>query len=62
MTDAYPTEHWRTLDAPFTADGWQPTPGTCSRCGQPAWRGQHIWWHQDQPCPSRGRPAAFLPD
>jgi hypothetical protein len=54
---------WRALDAPFTPDDdWQPVPGTCSRCGQPAYLGISRWWHLGAVCPSRGRAADFLPD
>ena len=60
---SYPADRWHALDAPFTplAD-WDPTPGTCSRCGQPVWLGEQRWWHKGDPCPSRGRTAEFLPD
>lgn len=54
---------WHALDAPFTPFGdWDPIPGTCSRCGQPAWLGERRWWHDGESCPSRGRPAEFVPD
>ncbi|MCX4750916.1 hypothetical protein OG455_41280 [Kitasatospora sp. NBC_01287] len=53
----------RALDAPFTPpDDWDPIPGTCTRCGQPAWLGETKWWHNAEPCQSRGRTADFLPD
>jgi hypothetical protein len=55
-------EYWRTLDAPFTEpDDWQPIPGTCSRCGQPAYLGTRRWWHLGTVCPPK-RPADFIPD
>jgi hypothetical protein len=54
---------WRAIDAPFALLGdWDPIPGRCSRCGQPAWLGESRWWHDGEPCPSRGRTAEFLPD
>ena len=53
----------RALDAPFTTpDEWDPIPGTCTRCGADAWLGERRWWHDKEPCPSRGMPAEFLPD
>jgi hypothetical protein len=55
-------DRWHALDAPFTTwDTWQPAPGTCSRCGQPAEQGTTRWWHLDTPCTDRGRPARFVP-
>lgn len=60
MTD--PCDRWRALDDPFGLDeDWQPIPGTCSRCGQPAALGTRRWWHLDAPCPARGRTATFIP-
>jgi hypothetical protein len=54
---------WHAIDAPFIPLGdWDPIPGTCSRCGERAWLGETRWWHVLQPCPSRGRPADFVPD
>lgn len=53
---------WRAIDAPFALNDWEPLPGRCSRCGQPAWLGERRWWHDGEPCPSRGRGAEFLPD
>lgn len=53
----------RALDAPFTPFyEWEPIPGRCSRCGQAAWLGERRWWHDKEPCPSRGLAADFLPD
>lgn len=56
-------DQWHALDAPFTTwERWQPVPGTCSRCHQSAEHGLTRWWHVGTPCPSRGRPADFVPD
>lgn len=54
----------RAVDAPFTTpDAWpDPIPGRCSRCGHDAWLGETHWWHDDTPCPARGRTAQFIPD
>ncbi|BFP50011.1 hypothetical protein KCMC57_63790 (plasmid) [Kitasatospora sp. CMC57] len=56
-------DHWHALDAPFTPyETWQPEPGTCSRCGRAAERGEHRWWHLGERCPGLGRLAAhFVP-
>lgn len=64
MTAPSSPEHWRALDAPFTPpDEWQPIPGTCTRCGQPAWLGERRWWHDGPPCPAGYRRGAeFQPD
>lgn len=54
---------WHAVDAPFTPlNDWDPIPGACSRCGQPARLGERRWWHDGAPCASRGRTAEFLPD
>jgi len=54
----------RALSAPFlTPVDFTPIPGTCSRCGGPAWLGERRWWHDDEPCRARyGQTAEFLPD
>jgi hypothetical protein len=47
-------DHWRALDAPFASpDAWNPIPGVCSRCGQPAWLGERRWWHDGPTCRAR---------
>lgn len=54
----------RAVDAPFLdpAD-WHPIPGRCSACGGPALLGETRWWHENEPCPRRGKALAdFLPD
>lgn len=57
------TEHdpHHAPDAPDD-DGWAPIPGTCSRCGQPAYLGVSRWWHLGPDCEPRGRQADFLPE
>ncbi|MCW7941677.1 hypothetical protein AAW14_06440 [Streptomyces hygroscopicus] len=56
-------DEWHAVDAPFTPlTDWDPIPGRCSRCGQPAWLGESRWWHDLAPCKDRGLPAEFLPD
>lgn len=52
---------WRALDAPFALNDWDPIPGTCSRCGRAAWLGETRWWHDLEPCASRGQGAEFVP-
>jgi hypothetical protein len=60
--DGRPEDEWRALDAPFMdPDEWDPIPGHCSRCGQPAYLGIRRWWHLGAVCrPSK--PAKFIPD
>ncbi|MEV8324524.1 hypothetical protein [Kitasatospora sp. NPDC056731] len=60
---------WRAIDAPFSAGSWDPIPGTCSRCGRPAWLGESHWWHDGPPCRARRTDhitapvtAEFIPD
>ncbi len=62
MTSQRTAAEWRALDAPFTQAGWQPIPGHCSRCGQPAWLGETKWWHDGAACRHDWRTAEFLPD
>jgi hypothetical protein len=63
-------DRWRALDAPFADPAeWEPTPGTCSRCGRRAWLGERRWWHDGPTCRARRVdhitapvPAEFVPD
>lgn len=57
MTD----DPWRAVRAPFQLPAtWQPTFGTCSRCGRDAIRNDGLWWHDDgHGC---GLRAEFVPE
>ncbi|MDI5965734.1 hypothetical protein [Streptantibioticus silvisoli] len=54
-------DEWRALDAPFQPGDWQPRPGHCSRCGQPALAGVTRWWRLGDTCRAN-RTAVFVAD
>lgn len=54
----------RALHSPFILpDDWDPIPGTCSRCGNPALLIESGWHHDGRGCdPRRAGRAEFIPD
>ncbi|MHA6764705.1 hypothetical protein [Streptacidiphilus sp. PAMC 29251] len=54
----------RALIAPFTLpQDWNPTYGTCSRCGRDAVQTDTGWHHDGRGCdPRRAAAAEFIPD
>lgn len=54
----------RAFREPFRLpDDWNPIPGRCSRCGNPALLVEDRWWHDASACdPRKAAAAEFIPD